>query len=63
MISSHPQAPLQYTSQSMRLLSHHHTSTAQTSPIKMVKVLENRVVDLDLLPGTKEQQEAALRAK
>jgi hypothetical protein len=25
----------------------------------MVKVLENRVVDLDLLPGTKEEQEAA----
>ena len=29
----------------------------------MVKVLENRVVDLDLLPGTKEQQEAAAAAK
>lgn len=29
----------------------------------MVKVLENRVVDLDIMPGTKEQQEAAARAK
>jgi hypothetical protein len=30
---------------------------------KMVKVLENRVVDLDILPGTKEEQEAAAKAK
>ncbi|KAF2119642.1 hypothetical protein BDV96DRAFT_596339 [Lophiotrema nucula] len=29
----------------------------------MVKVLENRVVDLDLLPGTKDQQEAAAAAQ
>jgi hypothetical protein len=29
----------------------------------MVKVLENRVVDLDILPGTKEEQEAAAKAK
>ena len=31
--------------------------------LKMVKVLENRIVDLDILPGTKEEQEAAAKAK
>jgi hypothetical protein len=29
----------------------------------MVKVLENRVVDLDIFPGTKEEQEAAAKAR
>jgi hypothetical protein len=29
----------------------------------MVKVLENRVVDLDIMPGTKKAQEAAEQAK
>lgn len=29
----------------------------------MVKVLENRIVDLDLLPGSKEEQSAAQAEK
>lgn len=39
------------------------TSYYPPATVNMVKVLENRIVDLDILPGTKEEQEAAARAK
>lgn len=36
--------------------SHTDIHSTLVTAIKMVKVLENRVVDIDVLPGTKEDQ-------